>query len=169
MINLPLCNITTLRYIQWEQNTVTPLAAVHLDWLENNGNTFVNKYMWNCGSCSFIVIQILPHLRQNNLKVIINFVQQVRWSVTIICWFLHYVLDEISDVSEESATHVNACEPKLHPEIGSNICQRNIRTLSYNKKCKTEKTTKSRNYFLKLYRTLDYKRWKNWLKTLLII
>ena len=82
-----------------------------------------------------------------SLKLIFNFVQQVRWTVTIIFLILRFELDELSDVSKERANHVNACEPKVHPETGSNICQLNIRTLSYNKKPKTENTTKSRTFY----------------------
>ena len=134
----------TLRYIKWDKGTVTPVVAIHLDWLENIGNTFVNKYMWNCGSCLFIPIQNLTNLRQTKiLKLIFNFVQQVRWSVTIFFWILRFVLDEPSDVSEERATHVNAHESEFHPEIGSDICQRNTRTLTYNKKRKIKKPPKA--------------------------
>ena len=84
-----------------------------------------------------------------SLKLIFNFVQQVRWTVTIIFLILRFELDELSDVSKERTTHVNERETKLHPEIGSNICPRNIWTLTYNKDCKTKRDQqKQKNMFL---------------------
>jgi len=60
-------NIITFRYREWDQNTFTTVAAVNYDSLKNNGNTLVNKYKRNCGSCMFIAIQYIPHL--NRVKV----------------------------------------------------------------------------------------------------
>ena len=112
----------TLHYIKWEQNTFTRVVAVHLDWMVNNGNTFIKEYMWNCGSCSFIAIQIFPIWWKKILKLIFNFFQQVHSSVTIFFRILRFVLDELSDVLEECTTHVNAYDLELHPGKGSNIC-----------------------------------------------
>ena len=123
MITLQECNMITLRYIKWYQNTVTPLAAVHFDWLENNGNTFVNKYMWNCGSCLFIVIQILPHLRQTKLKWYFQIVRQVCWSIMIS--FLNFLLCtgwRFRRFGKTSNSHVYERKPDLHPVVGSNTC-----------------------------------------------
>ena len=125
------CNMITLRYIEWDQNIVTPLAAVHLDLFEDNGKYWLNDI---CGTVETLCLlnNTIYYFWSEQKKETELTVHSVVLLITLWLSFGIFcsVLDENSDVSEEGKTHTwMHMNGMFNPEIGNDICPRNIWTL----------------------------------------
>ena len=103
-----------------------------------------------CGSADIICslqFKIYCIRSKKNLEVNFSFFTAVS---LIICGLLLEIFSvfrwTIRRFGKAHNSHLNVREPKLHCEIGSNICHRNIWTLIYNKKRKTKRDNQKQKF-----------------------
>jgi hypothetical protein len=93
-VTLPECNIITLRFTEWDQNTFKIFAAVNLDLFGNTENMFLNKYIKNYENFTFISNQNSHFMRQE---------KEWFWTFQVvqnICWSVYKLLLEFTALYE---------------------------------------------------------------------